>query len=87
MDDRRDHPAEPEQTTHGWEEGQERAPDTPEDLREPRYSRGQEVEGDPEEDAKPRYSRGQEERSGDPEEDTEGRFSTGQDHGPPAHDR
>jgi hypothetical protein len=91
MEDRmehKDHPAEPEQTRHGFEEGLERTPDTPAEEVEGDFAVGQEREGEtPEKEMEDRFSRGQEADDEKPEKEREGRFSTGQDHGPPPHDR
>jgi hypothetical protein len=81
MSRREDRPASPEQFDDGFAEGQERKPDTPEEERPPRFSRGQdERDGRPEEEAvKPRFSRGQEQEDDAPEKEAERRFSEGQE--------
>ena len=38
----REHPARPEQTEHGFEEGLDHKPDPPEEAHEGRFSEGQE---------------------------------------------
>jgi len=80
MDHHKEHPARPEQTEHGWEEGQERT-DAPESDREGRFSRGQEERPEtPEKDSHRRFSEGQEEDSpAAPEKNVERRFSEGQE--------
>jgi hypothetical protein len=81
MDDHhKEHPARPEQTEHGWEEGFERD-DTPESEREGRFSKGQEDQGEtPEKEPHRRFSEGQEETpKAEPEKNVERRFSEGQD--------
>ena len=63
--DEREHPAQPEQTDHGFEEGVDVKPDTPEEDRE--------------EEEIGRFSEGQEELPETPEKDVERRFSEGQE--------
>lgn len=76
----KEHPARPEQTEHGWEEGFEDT-DTPESEREGRFSRGQEEQGEtPEKEPHRRFSEGQEEESeAASEKNAERRFSEGQE--------
>lgn len=77
----KEHPARPEQTEHGWEEGFEQT-DTPESEREGRFSRGQEERGEtPEKERHKRFSEGQEEDEPEaaPEKNVERRFSEGQE--------
>ncbi len=87
MDADRGHPAQPEETEHGFEEGLERAPQGPDERREPDFARGQGRDLPSDDDAEDRFSRGQESPAQTPEKQKEGRFSEGQDHGPPPHDR
>jgi len=76
----KDHPARPEQSEHGWAEGQEHT-DTPQSEREGRFSRGQEQHGEtPEKEPHKRFSEGQEETpESAPEKNVERRFSEGQE--------
>jgi hypothetical protein len=78
----KEHPARPEQTEHGWEEGFE-STDTPESEREGRFSRGQEEHGEtPKKESHKRFSEGQEEEPREkPEKKAERRFSEGQEKG------
>jgi hypothetical protein len=78
----KEHPARPEQTEHGWEEGFEQT-DTPESEREGRFSRGQEEHGEtPEKERHKRFSEGQEKQpEATPEKNVERRFSEGQEKG------
>ncbi|HEX2049350.1 MAG TPA: hypothetical protein VHJ34_01815 [Actinomycetota bacterium] len=79
-----DRPASPEQPHDGFDEGQERLPDTPEDEREGRFSTGQEELPHRPHEHKGRFSEGEQERLPDtPEKDVERRFSEGQEHTPP----
>jgi hypothetical protein len=81
MSRQEDRPAAPEQLDEGFTTGQEREPDTPEERRPPRYTRGQDSrDGRPEEeDVKPRFGRGQEREDEAPEKRREGRFTEGQE--------
>jgi hypothetical protein len=81
MSRQEDRPASPEQFDTGFTEGQERKPDTPEEKRPPRYTRGQdERDGRPEDEAvKPRFPRGQEREDGAPEKTVERTFTEGQE--------
>jgi hypothetical protein len=75
----KEHPARPEQTEHGWEEGVERT-DTRESESEGRFSRGQEEHGEtPEKEPHRRFSEGQEESEAELEKNVERRFSEGQE--------
>jgi hypothetical protein len=74
----KDHSARPEQTSHGFEEGQDNKPDSPEEVSEGRFSRGQERKGPtPEKEAPDRFSKGQETTGESPDKRREGRFSKG----------
>jgi cystathionine beta-lyase/cystathionine gamma-synthase len=76
----KEHPAQPEQTRHGFEEGQDHKPDSPEEVSEGRFSRGQERPGPtPEKEDPDRFSKGQERTGESPEKRREGRFSEGQE--------
>lgn len=79
----REHPARPEQTQHGFEEGMDRKPDSAPEQAVGRFSRGQDHQTETtEEEVDPRFSRGQERPGSAPEKEHEGRFSEGQDHLP-----
>jgi hypothetical protein len=74
----REHPARPEQTKHGFEEGLDHKPDPPEEEQEGRFSKGQERAAHDDEH-KERFSEGQERTGDTPEKEREGRFSEGQE--------
>jgi hypothetical protein len=79
-------PADPEQESAGFAEGQADPEAFPEDEQVGRFSEGQEENGeeDPEKHHHGRFSEGQEELGEeDPEKHEEGRFSEGQDEQPP----
>jgi hypothetical protein len=75
--DERRHPARPEQTEHGFAEGQAVEP---EDEHVGTFAEGQAVAPDaPEEEEIGRFSEGQEELPETPEKEVERRFSEGQE--------
>jgi hypothetical protein len=75
---RRDHPAAPEQVSHGFEEGFLRAPRSPETRRIGRFSTG--VEQLPPSDRRGRFSDGGEQLPETPDKTAERRFSEGLEH-------
>jgi hypothetical protein len=81
--DQRRHPAQPEQTEHGFEEGQDVEPHTPEEDHVGSYAEGQAVTPEaPDEQDIGRFSEGQEELPDIPDKDVERRFSEGQETDP-----
>jgi hypothetical protein len=80
-----EHPAQPEQPTEGFDEGQSAREVFPEDERVGRFSQGEELLPDsPDKHHHGRFSEGQEELpEEDPEKHVERRFSEGQDVQPP----
>jgi hypothetical protein len=78
--DEREHPAQPEQTERGFEEGVDVKPDTPEEDHVGTFAEGQALTPEaPEEEEIGRFSEGQEELPDTPEKDVERRFSEGQE--------
>ena len=78
MDHHRNHPGGPQQPDDGFDEGQRKTPREPEP--EPRFSRGQEKEGDmPEKRRHEDFARGQDSDEQTPEKVVERRFSEGQE--------
>lgn len=75
----REHPARPEQTKHGFQEGLDHKPDTPEEEEEGRFSKGQERTRETPDEHEERFSEGQERTPDTPEKEREGRFSEGQE--------
>jgi hypothetical protein len=69
------HPAAPEQTKHGFDEGQGRRPRKDAQRRVGRFSEG--LEERPPDHSRGRFSEGQERRPGAPENEEERRFSEG----------
>ena len=77
--EQREHPAGPEQSEHGFDEGLDHEPDTAGERAEGRFGAGQERDADSrDKEADDRFSRGQEDA---PEDDRERRFSEGQEAG------
>src|SRR5919202_52519 len=78
--DEREHPAQPEQTEHGFEQGQDVKPDTPEEDHVGTFAEGQALTPEaPDEEEIGRFSEGQEELPETPEKEVERRFSEGQE--------
>jgi len=78
----REHPAKPEQTRGGFQEGYDQRRDTPEEELEPNYARGISHEDPPGTEKHGRFSEGQEELPDSPEKEVERRFSEGIERSP-----
>lgn len=80
--ERHEHPARPEQTDTGFEEGMEREPDSPDDEQEPDFARGLRDRPDADAEHRPRFSEGEEQRPDSSDDTAERRFSEGQEDRP-----
>jgi hypothetical protein len=77
-----EHPARPEQTDEGFEQGYDQERDTPEEELEPNYARGISREDAPGTERHGRFSEGQEQLPDSPEKQVERRFSEGIERSP-----
>lgn len=82
--DQEAHPARPEQTQHGFEEGIDHKPDSPEESEIGRFSTGieQTPKHSPEKEDVGRFSEGVEQTPDTPEKTAERRFSEGIEQSP-----
>jgi hypothetical protein len=77
--EKHEHPAAPEQTEHGFDEGVGRRPRSPQQRRVGRFSKG--IESDPDAPLeRGRFSTGAERHPGDAANATERRYSEGVEH-------